>query len=85
LATTIKARIKDLRLRSAEILAAADRGETVEITYHGRARAVLTGVGTSRQARGPGRNPAFGLWRDRDENVAEQVREWRRGRRFDAG
>lgn len=81
----MKASIRDLRLRSAEILAAADRGETVEITYHGRARAVLTGVDTSRQARRSGRNPAFGLWRDRGENVAEQVRQWRRGRRFDAG
>jgi len=81
----MKATIRDLRLRSAEVLAAADRGETVEITYHGRARAVLTGIDSAGDRRGPGPNPAFGLWRDRDDDVAAQVRAWRRGRRFDAG
>jgi len=81
----MKASIKDLRLRLAEMLAATDRGERVEITYHGRARAVLTGVEPTGPVRRTGPNPAFGLWRDRRGDVAERVREMRRGRRFDAG
>ena len=40
----MEATIRDLRLHTAEVLAAADRGERVTITSRGRVRAVLMGL-----------------------------------------
>ena len=77
----MRATTKDLRLHTAEILAATDRGEQVIITYRGKGRALLTrwceetGHTGSRD-----RNPAFGLWRDRNEDVDRQVRRLRKRR-----
>jgi len=80
----MEATTKDLRLHTAEVLAAADRGEEVIITYRGKRRARLVRWSDAEQARrtrGKGeRNPAFGLWRDRDEDVAAQVRRLRERR-----
>lgn len=76
----MEATIRDLRLHTAEVLAAADRGERVIITSRGRSRAVLTRWDESEALARPGRNPAFGLWADQDEAVDEQVRRLRRGR-----
>lgn len=73
----MKTTTKDLRLRTAEILAAADRGERVVISYRGRRRAVLEGVRDEGSRPQRGRNPAFGLWGDRGEDVDEQVRGFR--------
>lgn len=74
----MQATTKDLRLHTAQLLAAVDRGETVVITYRGRRRAVLEPWRETapRQAR----NPAFGLWAERSEDVAEQVRRLRQPR-----
>lgn len=70
---------KDLRLRANELLAAVDRGEEVVITYRGRRRARLVPVAEDRP-RAPLRNPAFGLWHDRVEDVDTYVRGLRKGR-----
>jgi len=75
----MEATTKDLRLHTAEMLAAADRGEAVIITYRGKRRAVLTRWQGDETERGA-RNPAYGLWQDRTEDVAEQVRRLRQGR-----
>ena len=73
---------KDLRLRTNAVLAAVDRGETVIVTFRGRKRAVLTRwCGDAQQREGKtGPNPAFGIWRDRDEDVEAQVRRLRQPR-----
>lgn len=77
----MEASTKDLRLHTAELLAAADRGEEVIITYRGRRRAVIRRWDDRVPPRSPGeRNPAFGLWQDRDTDVDEQVRRLRRRR-----
>ena len=79
----MEATTKDLRLHTAELLAAADRGETVIISYRGKRRAVLKRWqdGESESTRGE-RNPAFGIWSDRtDEDVADHVRRLRERRR----
>jgi hypothetical protein len=55
-------------------------GGRVIITGRGRPRAVLTLWEGSEGATRPGRNPAFGLWADRDEDVDAQVRRLRAGR-----
>lgn len=74
----MQASIKNLRLHTAEVLAAAERGEEVVITYHGKPRALLTRWSKPAKRKGP--NPAFGLWRDRTGDVDETVRELRQGR-----
>ncbi len=77
----MKATTKDLRLHTSSVLAAVDRGETVVITYRGKCRAVLSpweereGEDAKDQ-----RNPAFGIWADRSEDVADQVRRMRQPR-----
>jgi antitoxin (DNA-binding transcriptional repressor) of toxin-antitoxin stability system len=77
----MRATTKDLRLHTAEILAATDRGEQVIITYRGKGRALLTRWREEAgRAESPVRNPAFGLWQDRNEDVDTQVRRLRKGR-----
>lgn len=74
---------KDLRLHTAEVLAAADRGEAVLVRFRGKPRAVLTRwTADDAPKRGTGHNPAFGLWADQAGDVAEQVRRMRAGRSF---
>lgn len=76
----MEATIRDLRLHTAEVLAAADRGERVIITSRGRLRAVLTRWEEGGAVLRSERNPAFGRWADRDEAVDDQVRRLRQGR-----
>jgi prevent-host-death family protein len=76
----MEATTKDLRLHAGELLAAADRGEEVVITWRGRRRARLVRW-TDEPERSPGeRNPAFGVWADRDGDVDAEVRAPRRSR-----
>ena len=60
---------KMLRGRVGEVLACVDRGETVTITYRGKPRAKLVGIGQGDKS--PTRDmrsfPAFGMWKDRDD------------------
>ena len=77
----MRATTKDLRLHTAEILAATDRGEQVIITYRGKGRELLTRWrDETGRTRSRARNPAFGLWRDRDQDVDKQVRRLRKRR-----
>ncbi|MCV2218352.1 type II toxin-antitoxin system Phd/YefM family antitoxin [Thauera sp. Sel9] len=76
----MEATVRDLRLHTAEVLAAADRGERVLITLRGRPRAVLTRCDAPEGIRRPERNPAFGLWADQNEDVDALVRRLRQGR-----
>ncbi len=71
---------KDMRLHARQLLAAADRGEEVGITWRGRRRARLV-PWTDEPERAPGeRNPPFGVWADRDGDVDVEVRALRRSR-----
>lgn len=77
----MEATTKDLRLHTAKILAAADRGEEVIITYRGRRRAVLRRWEDESRPRLPGqRNPVFGLWQDLDGDIDEEIRRMRQRR-----
>lgn len=79
------ATVKDLRLRARALLAATQRGETVKITYRGKPCARLVGLVPNQQEERPARNPAFGLWADRDEvDVDTEVRRLRAPRTFGA-
>lgn len=80
----MEASIVDLRKKMREVLAAIDRGETVTVTYRGKPRALLTAVGEARKrpAVPITEDPAFGMWRDREDTRDAQayVREIRRPR-----
>lgn len=80
----MEATTKDLRLHARELLAAADRGEEVIITWRGRKRAKLVRWTEESEAAvvPERRNPAFGLWADRGEDVDAQVRNLRQRRRL---
>lgn len=78
------ATVKDLRLHARALLAATQRGETVEITYRGKPCARLVGLAADQQEARPARNPAFGLWANREEveDVDAEVRRLREPRAF---
>jgi prevent-host-death family protein len=79
------ATVKDLRLQARALLAATQRGETVEITHRGKPCARLVGLAAEPEQERPARNPAFGLWADRDEmDVESHVRRLRAPRTFGA-
>jgi hypothetical protein len=77
----MEATTKDLRLRAPELLAAADRGEVVVITYRGQRRAEMRRWAGAGAPEG-GRNPAFGLWADRRTPVGAHVRALRARRQL---
>ena len=73
---------KALRGNVGVALACVDRGDTVTITYRGKPRARLVGMGEDQGLATDGegeRLPAFGMWRDRDDiaDVAAHVRALR--------
>ncbi|SEM11033.1 type II toxin-antitoxin system Phd/YefM family antitoxin [Halomonas daqiaonensis] len=77
------ATVKDLRLQARALLAATQRGEVVEITLRGKPCARLVGLAANQAEERPSRNPAFGLWADREEmDVDAEVRRFRASRTF---
>jgi prevent-host-death family protein len=84
----MKATTKDLRLHTRELIAATERGDQVIITFRGKPRAVLSGLGKKTTVKRSGVNPAFGMWASKDhaaeQSVDEIVRELRKPRKFDA-
>jgi antitoxin (DNA-binding transcriptional repressor) of toxin-antitoxin stability system len=83
----MRASFVDLRKKSAQIIRALNRRESVTVLYRGRPKAImhpLAGEGGRAGARAKD-HLAFGLWADRRElrNVASHVRRLRRGRRHD--
>jgi len=78
----MQATSKDLRFHTKKILDAAQRGEEVVITYHGKPYVKIIPAQTSS---GKAEKDDFrGMWEDRDdlENVNEYVRNLRKGRFF---
>ena len=79
------ATIVDLRYRMKDVLRAIDRGETVNVLYRGKQKAVLTPVTDDLRIKGAkvSEQPFFGLWRDRNDmaDPVAYVRQLRRPRR----
>jgi len=71
---------KDLRFKISMLFDALSKGEEITITYRGKAKAKLISTNNQKKRKD---DIAFGLWKDRDENVDNIVRELRRGRDFD--
>ncbi|QEA37847.1 type II toxin-antitoxin system prevent-host-death family antitoxin [Pistricoccus aurantiacus] len=78
----MQAIVKDLRLHTKALLAATARGEEVEITYRGKPCARLVSADRD-ESPDSTRNPAFGLWADRqDLEVNDRARRLRQPRTF---
>lgn len=74
---------KSLRNRVREALDCVERGESVLITYHGKPRARLVGIGKQRQSGKVGGEPAgFGMWKEHEDmlDVDAYVRGLRKPR-----
>jgi len=67
---------------AAAVLEALDRGEPVTVLHRGRAKARLVPVQSAEEARKPSYDPAFGLWKGRNDlaDVAGHVRRLRSSR-----
>lgn len=75
--------ILDLQRRMPDVLKALDRRETVVLSYRGKDRALLRPLPSAPDASiAPRDDPAFGLWKDRDDwtDPAAAVRRLRTGR-----
>lgn len=70
---------KDLRFKISELFNALSKKEEIIITYRGKAKAKLVGLDEPSDKD----DVAFGMWRDRDEDVNTMVRKMRKGRNFD--
>ncbi len=81
----MKASFVDLRKRSSQIIRALNRNESVTVLYRGKPAAIMQPIGeqASGQTMRAKDHAAFGLWADRNDDVAEHVRKLRGGR-FDA-
>lgn len=71
---------KDLRFNISMLFDALSRGEDITITYRGKAKAKLIGTHNDKRKK---EDVAFGIWKDREEDVDAQVRKLRKGRKFD--
>ncbi len=75
----MKASIVDLRYKTKDILQALERNESVTILYHGKVKGVITPAG--RPAPSNIRDhPLFGLRRDSDESVQDEMDRLRQAR-----
>jgi antitoxin (DNA-binding transcriptional repressor) of toxin-antitoxin stability system len=72
----------DFRKKSAQIIAALDRNETVTVLYRGKPKALMMPIARAKKRAKAADLPAFGMWRDREDmrDVDAYVRKLRRGR-----
>ena len=75
----MKASIVDLRYKTAEILKALDRNESVTVLYHGKIKGVIKPV----RETGPVKitnHPFFGMLKKSDQSVLEELAALRKTR-----
>ena len=72
---------KDLRFKISMLFDALSKKEEIIITYRNKPKAKLIPYdgGSDNKEKS---DELFGLWKDRDDNVEEMVREMRKGRNF---
>ena len=68
----MKASIVDLRYKTKDILQALERNESVTILYHGKVKGVIMPAGRSPLS-DIREHPLFGLHRDSDESVQDEM------------
>ena len=79
----MQAAILDLRRNTRGILSALARNERIVLTNRGKKQGYIISCGAT-ERRSVLEHPAFGMWKDRQdmENVAEYVRNLRKGRQL---
>jgi antitoxin (DNA-binding transcriptional repressor) of toxin-antitoxin stability system len=70
---------KDLRFKINMLFDVLSKGEDVTITYRGKPKAKLTPFHTEQNAKD---DSMFGMWKDKDSDVDQYVRDLRKGREF---
>lgn len=77
----MKVTTKALRTHTREIMECLERGESVIVTYRGKAKAKLVSVEKRQNKQGANEFPVFGMWADREDmtDVVGYVRELRKG------
>ena len=72
---------KDLRFKISMLFDALSKKEDIIITYRNKPKAKLIPYDGDYSNKEKS-DELFGLWKDRDDNVEEMVREMRKGRNF---
>ena len=73
---------KDLRFKISLFFDILSKGEEITITYRGKPKAKLIPYEDNNQISKPKSDALFGLWKERDDDVADMVRKMRKGRDF---
>jgi prevent-host-death family protein len=69
---------KDLRFKISMLFDVLTKGEEIVITYRGKPKAKLVPFETKSEIEKD--DPLFGIWKDREEEVDEMVRDMRKRR-----
>lgn len=72
---------KELRFNTSMLFDFISKGESVTITYRGKAKAVLSPVSNTKIDRKE--SAMFGLWNDKELDIDTHIRDIRKGRSFD--
>ena len=75
----MKASIVDLRYKTAEILKALSRNESVTVLYHGKVKGVIQPAGGTPASKVKD-HPFFGMIKVTDETVIEEMEKLRKPR-----
>lgn len=75
----MKASIVDLRYKTAEILKALDRNESVTVLYHGKVKGVIKPARETPTTKIKN-HPFFGMLKESDEAVLEELEKLRKVR-----
>ena len=75
----MKASIVDLRYKTADILKALDRNESVTVLYHGKVKGVIKPAGET-HATSVQEHPFFGMLKGTGKTVLEELESLRKSR-----
>ena len=77
----MKASIVDLRYKTADILKALDRNESVTVLYHGKVKGVIEPARKSSELKVK-KHPFFGMSNSQEKSVIDELKNIR-GSRYD--
>ena len=75
----MKASIVDLRYKTADILKALDRNESVTVLYHGKVKGVIKPARETPSTKIKN-HPFFGMLKESDETVLKELENLRKAR-----
>lgn len=75
----MKASIVDLRYKTAEVLKALERNESVTVLYHGKEKGIITPIRKKPSLRIKD-HPFFGMKNETDLSVQDELNNLRKGR-----